>query len=323
MAGRAWTVSELQQAQTWRATGMSRAEIAQRLDRTPTAVKHVLVKAGTGYATNEPGRPWSPQDQQQALDLFRQGLSRAQIGERLNRTRPAVTHLFKRLKVTYPCPVCGVKKSPVAFVWGPNRRDDIPPCRGCTPGRGPSKRAPDRLVAKVITPPQRLVCGPDREAFLHGLAAQFRQPTSRNDRGRPHRMAEPDTYVMPSEQDWVDRFHQRPEVMGLILHDVTKEWLWKSGSMPITAGRRPNIRISPKQLLDVLPYPFVLKLLPASWLDCHRWTSGAAVSGGGRVAVTGAKNPRAPGQVQGPVPGAHPHRLDKEEAATHHPMGNR
>ncbi len=271
---RAWSRAEVEQVLSWRLEGVSRAEIARRLDRSLLAVKHVIRKHGDGFAEGQAGRAWTAQDDAELISYRRAGLTYEQISDRLSgRSVDAVETRLKLLPpVRLPCPSCGRMQS-LEPATARGRRVDRP-CPSC------------RATAASLAG-QKLEEPIDIAADRAGRLAQLQRQIVRSGQGKWTLHG----YRLPDVQEWNDRFDVDPTLMGRILHDVVLEARENDQTRPKVrrTGRRSKEsgRLAEMDLVQYLPARLVELLLPGL-ADCRAgsWRiSGGSADGedGGRV----------------------------------------
>jgi hypothetical protein len=207
-------------------------------------------------------RPWTLGEHRELLRLKDEGLSRAQIAQKLGRTPSAVKHQLTDLAPTYVCRLCDLRKPAGEFAWAPSAA--TPPCRSCSPGPAPRLRkrpAPGRAQPPPH-PPQGSTTA-EHDAYLDMLAAQF------DHTGRHWQIG---TFQLPTEAMWRQRFTDNPETLGRIVRDVVLE-AWWGDQAQLPHGRRPAVTLTGADLIRYVP-AIAYDLLPAEWPD-HRTTQVA------------------------------------------------
>jgi hypothetical protein len=77
--------------------GIPQADMAGQLGRTPNAVKYKLQSLGL-YVPKPASRPWTPEDESALVDMYRSGVSFADIAASFGRTENAVIARLIRLR---------------------------------------------------------------------------------------------------------------------------------------------------------------------------------------------------------------------------------
>jgi hypothetical protein len=97
----------------------------------------------------------------------------------------------------------------------------------------------------------------DREGRVEQLSRQFERQNTRSSQWVT-------SYRPPTEAEMMRFFTARPEAAGRILRDLLLESFWKT--QPKRWGRKPNITLTPADVLAHLPRRIALALLPPEYL---------------------------------------------------------
>ena len=92
-----WTAEETEELKQMAADGVSRTDISQQLGRSPGAVKMKLQSLGL-YVPKPAARPWTPQDEDALVKMYREGTSFAALAAAFGRTEGAVISRLIRLR---------------------------------------------------------------------------------------------------------------------------------------------------------------------------------------------------------------------------------
>ena len=92
-----WTPEETEELKQMAADGVSRADISQQLGRSPGAVKMKLQSLGL-YVPKPAARPWTPQDEDALVKMYREGASFAALATAFGRTENAILSRLIRLR---------------------------------------------------------------------------------------------------------------------------------------------------------------------------------------------------------------------------------
>lgn len=293
MPGRPWTLAERRQLVQLRQQGLTVAEVAQRLDRSRRAVKHVVVAEDARSPNGL--QPWTGSEQRLLVQLRRAGHTRAQIAVRLGRTEDAVRYGLRRVTITFACPTCARDLPASEFRWAGTAA--VPPCRRCAPDRKRRKRGrPDYLAPTVRTREEALqrlgrlepidvrdptaghrlglnVAGAEAryECECGSLGVVRTDQTLALREGRKHLSsvnADPDRverirriahdvrayrYALPTRREWEQRLTE-PEVAGRLIRAIAVTTKLERGErLGRRAGRLRYDYVRPDELRDLLP----------------------------------------------------------------------
>ncbi len=92
-----WTEDETEELRRMASEGIPQADMAGQLGRTPNAVKYKLQSLGL-YVPKPASRPWTPEDESALVDMYRSGVSFADIAASFGRTENAVIARLIRLR---------------------------------------------------------------------------------------------------------------------------------------------------------------------------------------------------------------------------------
>ena len=92
-----WTAEETEELKQMAADGISRADMSQQLGRSPGAVKMKLQSLGL-YVPKPAARPWTPQDEDALVKMYRKGTSFAALAAAFGRTENAILSRLIRLR---------------------------------------------------------------------------------------------------------------------------------------------------------------------------------------------------------------------------------
>ena len=92
-----WTAEETEELKQMAADGVSRTDISQQLGRSPGAVKMKLQSLGL-YVPKPAARPWTPQDEDALVKMYREGTSFAALATAFGRTENAILSRLIRLR---------------------------------------------------------------------------------------------------------------------------------------------------------------------------------------------------------------------------------
>ena len=92
-----WTPEETEELKQMAADGVSRADISQQLGRSPGAVKMKLQSLGL-YVPKPAARPWTPEDEDALVKMYREGSSFAALAAAFGRTENAILSRLIRLR---------------------------------------------------------------------------------------------------------------------------------------------------------------------------------------------------------------------------------
>ena len=92
-----WTAEETEELKQMAADGVSRADMSQQLGRSPNAIKMKLQSLGL-YVPKPAARPWTPEDEDTLVKMYREGVSFAALAAAFGRTEGAVISRLIRLR---------------------------------------------------------------------------------------------------------------------------------------------------------------------------------------------------------------------------------
>ena len=92
-----WTAEETEELKQMATDGVSRADMSQQLGRSPNAIKMKLQSLGL-YVPKPAARPWTPEDEDTLVKMYREGVSFAALAAALGRTEGAVISRLIRLR---------------------------------------------------------------------------------------------------------------------------------------------------------------------------------------------------------------------------------
>ena len=92
-----WTAEETEELKQMAADGVSRADMSQQLGRSPNAIKMKLQSLGL-YVPKPAARPWTPEDEDTLVKMYREGVSFAALAAAFGRTESAVISRLIRLR---------------------------------------------------------------------------------------------------------------------------------------------------------------------------------------------------------------------------------
>ena len=84
-----WTAEEAEELGQMAADGVTRAEMAAQLGRSPGAIKMKLQSLGL-YVPKPAAKPWTPEDERLLVKLYREGISFAELASVFGRTEGAI-----------------------------------------------------------------------------------------------------------------------------------------------------------------------------------------------------------------------------------------
>ena len=84
-----WTAEEAEELGQMAADGVTRAEMAAQLGRSPGAIKMQLQSLGL-YVPKPAAKPWTPEDERLLVKLYREGISFAELASVFGRTEGAI-----------------------------------------------------------------------------------------------------------------------------------------------------------------------------------------------------------------------------------------
>jgi hypothetical protein len=92
-----WTDEETEELKQMAADGVSRADMSQQLGRSPNAIKMKLQSLGL-YVPKPAARPWTPEDEDALVKMYREGVPFAAIATSFGRTEGAILSRLIRLR---------------------------------------------------------------------------------------------------------------------------------------------------------------------------------------------------------------------------------
>ena len=92
-----WTAEEAEELGQMAADGVTRAEMAAQLGRSPGAIKMKLQSLGL-YVPKPAAKPWTPEDEHLLVKLYREGISFAELASVFGRTEGAILSRLIRLR---------------------------------------------------------------------------------------------------------------------------------------------------------------------------------------------------------------------------------
>ena len=92
-----WTAEEAEELGQMAADGVTRAEMAAQLGRSPGAIKMKLQSLGL-YVPKPAAKPWTPEDEHLLVKLYREGISFAELASVFGRTEGAILRRLIRLR---------------------------------------------------------------------------------------------------------------------------------------------------------------------------------------------------------------------------------
>ena len=84
-----WTADETDELRQMAADGVTRADMAAQLGRSPNAIKMKLQSLGL-YVPKPAAKPWTPEDEHLLVKLYREGISFAELASLFGRTEGAI-----------------------------------------------------------------------------------------------------------------------------------------------------------------------------------------------------------------------------------------
>ena len=84
-----WTADEAEELRQMAQDGVSREEMSAQLGRTPNAVKMKLQSLGL-YVPKPAARPWTAEDEDTLVKMYREGVSFAELAATFGRTEGAI-----------------------------------------------------------------------------------------------------------------------------------------------------------------------------------------------------------------------------------------
>ena len=92
-----WTADETEELRQMAQDGVSRTEMSAQLGRTPGSVKMKLQSLGL-YVPKPAAKPWTPEDENALVKLYRDGVSFAELASVFGRTEGAILRRLIRLR---------------------------------------------------------------------------------------------------------------------------------------------------------------------------------------------------------------------------------
>ncbi len=92
-----WTADEAEELKQMAADGVARAEMSAQLGRSPNAIKLKLQSLGL-YVPKPAAKPWTPEDENALVKLYRDGVSFAELASVFGRTEGAILSRLIRLR---------------------------------------------------------------------------------------------------------------------------------------------------------------------------------------------------------------------------------
>ena len=92
-----WTAEEAEELRQMAADGVTRADMAAQLGRSPNAIKMKLQSLGL-YVPKPAAKPWTPEDERLLVKLYREGISFAELASVFGRTEGAILSRLIRLR---------------------------------------------------------------------------------------------------------------------------------------------------------------------------------------------------------------------------------
>ena len=92
-----WTADETEELKQMAADGITREEMSAQLGRTPNAIKMKLQSLGL-YVPKPAARPWTPEDEETLVKMYREGVSFAELAAAFGRTEGAILSRLIRLR---------------------------------------------------------------------------------------------------------------------------------------------------------------------------------------------------------------------------------
>lgn len=92
-----WTEDETEELKQMAADGVTRADMSAQLGRSPNAIKMKLQSLGL-YIPKPAAKPWTPEDEETLVKLYRDGVSFENLAATLDRTENAVISRLVRLR---------------------------------------------------------------------------------------------------------------------------------------------------------------------------------------------------------------------------------
>ncbi|MBO6027600.1 MAG: hypothetical protein J6P75_00180 [Bacteroidales bacterium] len=92
-----WTADETEELKQMAADGITREEMSAQLGRTPNAIKMKLQSMGL-YVPKPAARPWTPEDEDALVKMYREGIPFAELAAAFGRTEGAILSRLIRLR---------------------------------------------------------------------------------------------------------------------------------------------------------------------------------------------------------------------------------
>ena len=92
-----WTADETEELKQMAADGITREEMSAQLGRTPNAIKMKLQSLGL-YVPKPAARPWTPEDEDALVKMYREGIPFAELAAAFGRTEGAILSRLIRLR---------------------------------------------------------------------------------------------------------------------------------------------------------------------------------------------------------------------------------
>lgn len=94
---KAWTTKELNALVEFHKAGLSIDEIAEKLQRTTHAINGKKEQLRSSGRINSTLKHWTNTEVKTVIELVNTGHSHTSIGQAINRTRPSVSNMIKKL----------------------------------------------------------------------------------------------------------------------------------------------------------------------------------------------------------------------------------
>ena len=94
-----WTADETEELKQMAADGITREEMSAQLGRTPNAIKMKLQSMGL-YVPKPAARPWTPEDEDALVKMYREGIPFAELAAAFGRTEGAILRRLIRLRAS-------------------------------------------------------------------------------------------------------------------------------------------------------------------------------------------------------------------------------
>ena len=92
-----WTEDETEELKQMAADGLTRADMSAQLGRSPNAIKMKLQSLGL-YIPKPAAKPWTPEDEEALVKLYREGASFESLATTFGRTENAIISRLVRLR---------------------------------------------------------------------------------------------------------------------------------------------------------------------------------------------------------------------------------